>query len=89
MQTEVIESVELKEQLTSSHSLILYNDDFNTFDHVIECLVSICKHDVLQAEQCTYLVHYAGKCEVKNGEFEKLKPMKSALELQNLTVEIK
>lgn len=89
MQTEVLESELLKEKLTNLYSLILYNDDFNTFDHVIDCLVSICKHDLIQAEQCTYLVHYAGKCEVKTGEFEKLKPMKSALELQNLTVEIK
>lgn len=89
MQTEVLESELLKEELEDLYTLILYNDDFNTFEHVIECLVAICKHDILQAEQCTYLVHYSGKCEVKKGRLEKLNAMKSALQLQNLTAEIK
>jgi ATP-dependent Clp protease adaptor protein ClpS len=59
--------------------LILYNDDVNTFDYVIECLVEICKHDLLQAEQCTYIVHYTGKCGVKSGSYSKLNPMREAL----------
>ncbi len=59
--------------------LILYNDDVNTFDFVIECLVDVCRHDLVQAEQCTYIVHYSGKCAIKNGSYTKLKPMKEAL----------
>jgi ATP-dependent Clp protease adaptor protein ClpS len=59
--------------------LVLYNDDVNTFDFVIECLVEICKHDLLQAEQCTYIVHYTGKCAVKSGSYNQLNPMREAL----------
>jgi len=59
--------------------LILYNDDVNTFDYVIECLIEICEHDLLQAEQCTYIVHYTGKCAVKSGSYTKLNPMREAL----------
>ena len=59
--------------------LVLHNDDVNTFDFVIQCLVNICKHDELQAEQCALLVHYTGKAVVKTGDIEKLLPMKTAL----------
>jgi ATP-dependent Clp protease adaptor protein ClpS len=68
------EEVELKES-----SLVIYNDDFNTFDHVIETLVRVCKHSPEQAEQCTWLIHYKGKCAVKNGQYEILVPMKNAI----------
>ena len=61
------------------NNLVLHNDDVNTFDFVIECLIEICKHTTEQAEQCTYLVHYKGKCDVKNGSFEILRPMRQAL----------
>jgi ATP-dependent Clp protease adaptor protein ClpS len=60
-------------------NLVLYNDDFNTFDFVIEALIEICKHEALQAEQCTYIVHYNGKCSVKNGSYTDLNPMRVAL----------
>jgi len=79
----------LEEVLAKENELILHNDDFNTFDHVIDCLIAICDHSVEQAEQCTYLVHYKGKCAVKRGSFDKLIPMKEALQDQKLTVEIK
>lgn len=59
--------------------LVLYNDDVNTFDFVIEALIEVCKHDTVQAEQCTYIVHYNGKCTVKSGPYTKLKPMRDAL----------
>ena len=59
--------------------LILHNDDYHTFDYVISALIEICDHDVLQAEQCTLMVHYKGKCDVKKGSFSYLRPMKNAL----------
>lgn len=89
MSTKELEQTKLKEQVVQERELILHNDDFNTFDHVINCLVSICDHSSVQAEQCAYIVHYRGKCSVKKGQFEILEPMLIALQLQNLTVEIK
>jgi ATP-dependent Clp protease adaptor protein ClpS len=68
--------------------IIVYNDDFNTFDFVIESLIKVCKHDAVQAEQCTYLVHYKGKCSVKRGSYEELEPMCTALLERGLTAEI-
>ena len=62
-----------------ARDLVLFNDDVNTFEHVIESLVEICNHDLLQAEQCTYIVHYNGKCVVKSDTYLKLKPMKEGL----------
>jgi ATP-dependent Clp protease adaptor protein ClpS len=59
--------------------LILHNDEVNTFDYVIETLIKVCEMDSVQAEQCTYLVHYKGKCDIKKGAFEALKPYKEAL----------
>ena len=53
--------------------LVIYNDDVNTFDHVINSLVKVCKHEVIQAEQCTWIIHYNGKCAVKEGTYEFLK----------------
>jgi len=60
-------------------SLVIYNDDVNTFEYVIESLIKVCEHQPIQAEQCTWLIHHKGKCAVKNGVFPKLKPMKQAL----------
>ena len=69
--------------------LILHNDDYNTFEHVIDCLIKVCKHDPLQAEQCAYVVHYNGKCLVKKGASERIEKMYSELKYLSLTVEIK
>jgi ATP-dependent Clp protease adaptor protein ClpS len=71
-----------------TRKIVLYNDEVNTFDFVIESLISVCGHEPVQAEQCTLLVHYKGKCEVKNGEFEKLEPICTALLDRGLTAEI-
>jgi ATP-dependent Clp protease adaptor protein ClpS len=60
-------------------NVVVYNDDFNTFEHVIATLKKVCKHTQEQAEQCTYLVHYKGKCAVKSGEMNQLKPIKNAI----------
>ncbi len=67
------------EALIDENGLVLYNDDFNTFDHVINSLVKICKHEPLQAEQCAWIVHLNGKCKVKNGNYEELEPLCVAL----------
>lgn len=69
--------------------LIIYNDDENTFDFVIECLIDICNHDVIQAEQCTYIIHHKGQCAVKTDSFSNLKPMKDALVDRGLSAVIK
>lgn len=68
--------------------LIVYNDDFNTFDHVIESLIKVCKHDAVQAEQCTYIIHYNGKCSVKKGSYEQLEPLCTGLLERGITAEI-
>ena len=68
--------------------LILFNDEVNTFEHVIDCLVSVCGHDAIQAEQCAVITHYKGKCSVKRGSFDDLHPMHSRLGENGLTVEI-
>ena len=56
-------------------SLILWNDDVNTFEWVIETLIEVCGHSEEQAEQCAYIVHFKGKCSVKNGSYDELKPL--------------
>ena len=76
---ETQEDVLLEEQLVDVPQLVVFNDDVNTFDHVIDTLIKVCQHTPEQAEQCTILVHYKGKCAVKEGEFEKLKPMCEAI----------
>ncbi|MFO8234904.1 MAG: ATP-dependent Clp protease adaptor ClpS [Bacteroidales bacterium] len=70
------------------YRLVLYNDDFNEFTYVIETLIEVCNHDNIQAEQCTYLAHYHGRCEVKSGLYEKLKSMKESLIERGLQAEI-
>ena len=63
----------------NNNFLILHNDDVHTFDYVIETLMDVCEHDMIQAEQCAYIVHYKGKCDVKKGTPDHLLPMKSKL----------
>jgi len=78
----------IAELTVEQKDLIVYNDDFNTFDHVIDSLIKVCKHEPTQAEQCTWLVHYKGKCQVKRGEYEKLEPMCTALLERGISAEI-
>jgi len=87
---ETQENVETlaKEQTGELNNLVVFNDDFNTFDHVIESLIKVCKHEVEQAEQCTWIIHYNGKCEVKMGEYSKLEPMCTALLDRGINAEI-
>jgi ATP-dependent Clp protease adaptor protein ClpS len=87
-ETEALSLEDLLTDVEKERTLVLYNDDVNTFDYVIDSLVEVCDHDIVQAEQCAYLVHYSGKCEIKNGTFEKLKPMRTELSRRGLTVSI-
>ncbi len=70
------------------YRLVLYNDDVNEFNYVIEALIEVCSHDNLQAEQCTYLAHYQGQCEIKTGPYENLKSMKDTLVERGLRADI-
>jgi ATP-dependent Clp protease adaptor protein ClpS len=88
MDTEVLVEEKVKEELKDLNQIVLYNDDVNTFDWVIESLIEVCEHEPLQAEQCTILVHYKGKCGVKTGEYNKLEPICSALLERGLSAEI-
>lgn len=82
------EEVLVLDETDEVYKLILHNDDIHTFDDVIEALIEICKHDLIQAEQCTMLVHYKGKCTVKTGSMDVLKPMHEKLISRSLTSEI-
>jgi len=68
--------------------IVLYNDDFNTFDFVIETLIEVCEHTVEQAETCTWIVHYKGKCAVKSGFINDLQPIYQELTNRTLTAKI-
>lgn len=70
------------------HYLVLHNDDVHTFDYVIASLIDICNHEVHQAEQCAYIVHHNGKCDVKKGSYDILHPMKERLTDKGLSVTI-
>lgn len=83
-----IELSDVKLKTEKEKNLILYNDDVNTFDFVTDSLIKVCRHDTIQAEQCTYLVHFAGKCAVKTADYKKLKPMCEALLERGLTAKI-
>ena len=72
---DVLEAVET----TDLMDLVVFNDDVNTFDHVIATLIRVCKHSPEQAEQCTLLIHFKGKCAVKTGSFDFLRPMREAI----------
>ena len=87
-QTEGQEQVAIEEDSLGSYAIVLYNDDVNTFDHVIECLVTYCEHSPEQAEQCSLIVHYKGKCAVKTGDSEDLQPICDALCREGLSAVI-
>lgn len=84
------ESVELllEEDLSKQNEIVLFNDNVNTFDHVIDTLIYACDHTPEQAEQCSIIVHYKGKCTVKTGPYEDLKPRCSKLLQAGLSAEI-
>jgi ATP-dependent Clp protease adaptor protein ClpS len=85
---KVQEEVLVAEETGINNEIVLYNDDVNTFDHVIDTLIRVCKHTAEQAEQCAILVHYKGKCTVKTGTYDELKPQCTQLLEAGLSAEI-
>ncbi|WP_299521412.1 ATP-dependent Clp protease adaptor ClpS [Winogradskyella sp.] len=82
------EELLLEEEVIKQNEIVLFNDDVNTFDHVIDTLIYACDHTPEQAEQCSIIVHYKGKCTVKTGPYEDLKPRCSKLLQAGLSAEI-
>ena len=78
----------IDEELSGGRFLILHNDDVHSFDYVIESLIEVCEMEAVQAEQCTYLVHYKGKCDVKKGSYSLLKPYREGLSNRGLNATI-
>ena len=74
-QVDVLEAVET----TDLMDLVVFNDDYNTFEHVIHTLIRVCNHTEEQAEQCTLIIHFKGKCAVKSGAFDFLRPLRQAI----------
>ena len=82
------EELDILTEESPAHEIILYNDDVNTFDHVINTLIFACDHEENQAHQCALLVHYKGKCSVKSGDYKDLEPRCSKLLQAGLSAEI-
>ena len=87
-QEKVKEELLTVEEVAKQNEIVLFNDDVNTFDHVINTLIYACDHTPEQAEQCSILVHYKGKCTVKTGFYDDLKPRCSKLLEAGLSAEI-
>ena len=89
MVKEKVKPVKHQDSVAQNASLlILFNDDINSFDFVIETLIDVCRHDPVQAEQCAWIAHYKGKCAIKEGIFKELKPMHDEMSTRGLTVSI-
>lgn len=82
------EEDDVLEKEVNQHHIVLHNDEVNTFDFVINSLITVCQHSVEQAEQCTWLVHFKGKCTVKTGELKDLEPRCSKLLSLGLSAEL-
>ncbi|GAB1858100.1 ATP-dependent Clp protease adaptor ClpS [Flavobacteriaceae bacterium MHTCC 0001] len=88
LKEKISEELLLEEDILKLNEIVLYNDDINTFNHVIDTLIYACDHTAEQAEQCSLIVHYKGKCTVKTGEYDDLKPRCSKLLEAGLSAEI-
>ena len=82
------EEDDVLEKEVNQHHIVLHNDEVNTFDFVINSLINVCEHTEEQAEQCTWLVHFKGKCTVKTGELKELEPRCSKLLSLGLSAEL-
>ncbi|MGS0524767.1 ATP-dependent Clp protease adaptor ClpS [Zobellia nedashkovskayae] len=85
---KVSEELLLEEEVSKQNEIVVFNDDVNTFDYVIDTLVDVCDHTPVQAEQCSLIVHYNGKCTVKTGDYKDLEPRCSRLLEAGLSAEI-
>ncbi|GAA4827277.1 ATP-dependent Clp protease adaptor ClpS [Algivirga pacifica] len=85
---EVLESEEVSVDEELNRELVVFNDDVNTFEHVISALIEVCEHSPHQAEQCTWIIHYNGKCAVKTGTFDELAPMRNAICNRGISAEV-
>jgi ATP-dependent Clp protease adaptor protein ClpS len=88
LKEQLQEDVLLQELEDFENQIVLYNDEVNTFDHVIEMLIHTCEHSAEQAEQCAIIVHFKGKCTVKSGSYDDLEPRCSRLLEAGLSAEI-
>jgi ATP-dependent Clp protease adaptor protein ClpS len=87
-EVEVLEQIITDEDQVKLYALVVYNDEVNTFDFVIESLIKVLGHTAEQAEQCTLIIHFKGKCAVKNGEYDDLKPFRTAITDRGISAEI-
>ncbi|QRM87916.1 ATP-dependent Clp protease adaptor ClpS [Lacinutrix sp. WUR7] len=85
---KIQEEVQVETKALNLNEIVLYNDDVNTFDHVIDTLIYACDHTPEQAEQCSILVHYKGQCTVKTGVYDELEPRCTMLLDAGLSAEI-
>ena len=85
---KILDKELLESDSAHENEIILYNDDVNTFEHVIKTLIKVCDHSAEQAEQCSLIVHYKGKCSVKSGTISDLKPRCIKLIQAGLSAEI-
>lgn len=84
--TKKEKSSKMDEITPKTYRLIVQNDDYNTFDWVITCLIKICGHEYEQANQCAHIIHFKGKCDVKHGDYTVLNEMKEKLKSAGLSV---
>ncbi|MBK9511540.1 MAG: ATP-dependent Clp protease adaptor ClpS [Cytophagaceae bacterium] len=88
VEIEIKEEVEVDVEAVKLYAIVVFNDEVNTFDHVIDTLIEVCGHSFEQAEQCTLIIHFKGKCSVKNGDFDDLKPIRDAICERGISAEI-
>ena len=84
-QTKELELPELDEIIEGIYAVIVWNDDVHSFDYVIDCLIKYAEHEQQQAEQCTFIIHFKGKCDVKRGLKDKMEKIHDKLSACGLT----
>jgi ATP-dependent Clp protease adaptor protein ClpS len=85
---DVLDEIEQDVVSTQVYNLVVFNDEVNTFDWVIDTLIEVCEHSPEQAEQCTIIIHHKGKCAVKNGDWEQLAQMRQEICRRGISAEV-